>query len=76
MISSAESSWRSAASAVPQGPVLCPVLFSIFISDLGQGMECTFSELADDMKLSGEAERLAGCDAFQQDVDRLNGEEP
>lgn len=75
MISSTESRWGSLASAVPQGLVLCPILFSIFIIDLGQGIECTFSEFAEDMKLSGEAETLEGCDAIQQDMDRLSGEE-
>lgn len=59
------------SSGVPQGSVLGPLLFLIFVDDLVNQLNSKSLQLADDLKISRKIESVHDCLILQNDIDAL-----
>lgn len=60
------------SSSVPQGCILSPALFSLFINDLPSLLKCNNLLFADDLKLFQKIVTLQDCIKLQKDLDTLD----
>ena len=66
------SSWATVKSGVPQGSILGPILFAIFVNDLEDEIEVTvLVKFADDTKLGQEIKSREDCEQLQLALNAL-----
>ena len=66
-----KSFWIDVLSGTPQGSVLAPILFLIFINDMPDLVDHFCKLFADDSKLIGVIKNSLDRDLLQQDIDKL-----
>ena len=67
------SEWNQVISGVPQGSVLGPLLFLVFINDLDENILSSLKKFADDTKLYRVISNNNDCQTLRNDLDKLVG---
>ena len=70
-INGQKSEWQKVTSGIPQGSVLGPLLFLIYINDLPDGITSTIYMYADDTKLYREIKSPDDHQILQNDLSKL-----
>ena len=71
VVNGQKSDWNTVISGIPQGSILGPILFIIFVNDFSDVVGCTCKLFADDCKLYNEISSRAEQQQLQEDIDRL-----
>ena len=66
-----KSDWAPVLSGIPQGTVLCPLLFSLYINDISSDFESEIRLFADDCVCYREIKHEEDTIKLQRDIDRL-----
>ena len=71
IVKDTKSTWKSVTSGVPQGSVLAPTLFLVYINDLSEGVNSYINMFVDDAKMCKWVKGEEDCNILQNDLDKI-----
>ena len=71
VVNGQSSDWAPVTSGVPQGSVLGPLLFIIYINDIDDGIAAKISKFADDTKLGANVREPGSLESLQEDLRKI-----
>ena len=71
MIRGEKSQWLNVYSEVPQGSVIEPILFLIYINDLPTGIKSKINIFADDTKMTSKVDTVEDEEIVNDDLEAL-----
>ena len=72
LLQQSKSPWKPVSSGVPQGSILGPVLFLLYVNDIPNIVESTAKMFADDTKVYRVSASVQKCEILQQDLNKLS----
>lgn len=71
VVEGSASDWIDVTSGVPQGSVLGPLLFIVYINDLPDCVQSQVKIFADDTKLYAKVDQVSSIELLQADIDQV-----
>ena len=71
VLNGVNSEWSEVTSGVPQGSVLGPLLFVLYINDIAEIIKCQLGIFADDTKIYSVIKSLCDVVNLREDLDRM-----
>ena len=71
IVNGQESDWRPVTSGIPQGSVLGPLLFVLFVNDMPKNLKSSIYLFADDTKIYREIRDPSDTEILQEDLIKL-----
>ena len=66
-----KSEWREVKSGVPQGSILAPIMFLIYVNDMTEGVCSYISLFADVAKLLRKIGNHKDCEELENDINKI-----